>query len=151
MRSIYALIPSRGSGTALILAAAALAVPGSLRADGEPVQAALRRHADTRETVVVARESTASARQLVAYVVPRGAAMAEEDLRRHLSAQLPDYMVPSFFVALEALPLTPNGKVDRSRLPVPGPAQDRADYLAPRNPEETALARIPRGASSTAR
>jgi thioesterase domain-containing protein len=56
-------------------------------------------------------------RRLVAYVVPaRPGAVAQDDLRRHLAAQLPAYMVPSEILATEALPLRPNGKVDRGVL-----------------------------------
>jgi len=68
----------------------------------------------------VARDDDRGDRQLVAYVVAAGgSAPSAGELRAHLSARLPAYMVPSSFVALERLPLTPNGKLDRKALPDP--------------------------------
>jgi amino acid adenylation domain-containing protein/FkbM family methyltransferase len=64
-------------------------------------------------------------------------------LRDLAKAKLPDYMVPSAFVALEALPLTPNGKIDRRALPAPeADAVVRTAYVAPRTPVEEVLASI---------
>jgi non-ribosomal peptide synthetase component F len=63
----------------------------------------------------------------------------------HLRAKLPDYMIPSHFLPLEALPLTPNGKVDRRVLPAPkgeNPGQDREQCVAPRTETEQALAAV---------
>ena len=58
--------------------------------------------------------------RLVAYVVPKtGQAPTDRELRRHLKAHLPDYMVPQHFVAIDRLPMTPNGKIDRNTLPKP--------------------------------
>ncbi|HVG10758.1 MAG TPA: amino acid adenylation domain-containing protein, partial [Thermoanaerobaculia bacterium] len=74
------------------------------------VEAALASHPSIREAVVVARGEG-----LVAYIVPA----IENDLRTFLRARLPEYMIPSTFVFLEALPLTPNRKVDRKALPEP--------------------------------
>jgi acyl carrier protein len=79
----------------------------------------------------------------VAYVVPAQAPTLGE-LRGWLQAQLPAYMMPSTFVALEALPLTPNGKVDRRALPTPDQARPALDdtFVAPCTPAEVVLARI---------
>src|SRR5439155_11287711 len=66
------------------------------------------------------------------------------ELRAYLKRELPDFMVPSAFVLLDALPLTPNGKLDRKALPPPdlaGQSQDDG-FVAPRTPVEEALARI---------
>ncbi|HVR98785.1 MAG TPA: amino acid adenylation domain-containing protein, partial [Thermoanaerobaculia bacterium] len=76
------------------------------------VEAVLAAHPAVRECAVVARRDAGV--RLVAYVVGDAG-----DLRGYLQERLPDYMVPSAFVALEALPLTPNGKVDRKALPAP--------------------------------
>jgi acyl-coenzyme A synthetase/AMP-(fatty) acid ligase len=87
------------------------------------IEAQLGRHAHVKEAVVLAREAASGGeKRLVAYVttaVPTGE-LQVEDLRRHLKAVLPEYMVPGAYVVLDSLPLTPNGKVDRKALPVPG-------------------------------
>jgi amino acid adenylation domain-containing protein len=75
----------------------------------------------------------------VAYVVGEVEAGV---LREHLLRQLPEYMVPSAFVLLDALPLTPNGKLDRKALPAPDFAPAAEHYVAPRTPVEEVLAGI---------
>ncbi|UFS85011.1 non-ribosomal peptide synthase/polyketide synthase (plasmid) [Rhizobium sp. T136] len=115
------------------------------------IAARLCEHAWVRDAVVVAHADGAGDKRLVAYVVARttdGSAEADgaglaASLRAHLASLLPDYMVPSAFVRLEALPLTPNGKLDRKALPVPDDdAYARRAYEAPRGAVETALAAI---------
>jgi len=102
------------------------------------VEAALLRLPGVAAAVVEAREVVAGAGpQLVAYVVPA----APPELRRALEAELPDYMVPSWFVPLAALPLTVHGKVDRRALPDPDPAAGRkSEYLPPATAIEESLA-----------
>ncbi|HYH82092.1 MAG TPA: amino acid adenylation domain-containing protein, partial [Longimicrobium sp.] len=107
------------------------------------IETVLRRHASVREAVVMAREDAPGERRLVAYVVGReGAGPAPSELRAHLAARLPDYMVPAAFVVLDAMPLTPNGKVDRRALPAPDAARPEAGYAAPRTRAEEVLAGI---------
>ncbi len=75
---------------------------------------------------MVLREDRPGDERLVAYFVPSSEpAPAAIALRRILSETLPDYMVPSAFVKLDALPQTPTGKVDRRALPAPGRGRER--------------------------
>jgi acyl-CoA synthetase (AMP-forming)/AMP-acid ligase II len=64
------------------------------------------------------------------------------ELRRYLQSRLPDYMVPSVFVALDKFSLTPNGKIDRKALPEPANAEPGEDFVAPQTPTEELLAAI---------
>jgi acyl carrier protein len=68
--------------------------------------------------------------------------LSAADLRAFLCGKLPEHMVPSIFIFLEALPLTPNGKVDRKALPAPQPAESNQSFVAPRTPTEELLANI---------
>lgn len=82
------------------------------------IEAALAQHSGVREVVVVARTDGGDAR-LVAYFVARSPAPTPDQLREHLRGSLPEFMVPSHFVAMQDLPRTPNLKVDRKALPAP--------------------------------
>lgn len=84
------------------------------------IEAVLAKHPAIRQALVTARETAPGDQRLVAYVVyERGEDLTVSDVRRHLRRELPDYMVPSVVVALDAMPLTTNGKVDRLALPDP--------------------------------
>jgi natural product biosynthesis luciferase-like monooxygenase protein len=82
------------------------------------IEAGLSQHPGVREVVVVARDDGGETR-LCAYYVPRLPAPKPDDLRAHLRASLPEFMVPSHFVTMADLPRTPNLKVDRKQLPSP--------------------------------
>jgi len=111
------------------------------------IEAALSGHPAVRESFVLAHDSGgARGKQLVAYIVCKehtDSSIAE--LRSYLRGKLPDYMLPSHFILLEALPLTPNGKVDRRSLPTPADKRedgwDEGVVLA-RNPIEEMVAAI---------
>ncbi|MFP2934960.1 AMP-binding enzyme, partial [Pyxidicoccus sp. 3LG] len=107
------------------------------------IEAALLSHADVRQAVVVAREDIPGHKRLVAYVVPReGGSMDTASLCEALAQRLPEHMVPTVFVALEALPLSPNGKLDRKALPAPSAEGQGRGYVAPRDEREQTLAAI---------
>jgi len=109
------------------------------------IEAVLGGHPALREAVVVVREDVPGDKRLVAYVVPAGeTAPTVGELRSYLRQQLPEYMVPSAFVTLEALPLSPSGKVDRKALPAPDRSRPELEreYVAPRNETEAKLAAI---------
>ncbi|WP_164002997.1 non-ribosomal peptide synthetase, partial [Pyxidicoccus caerfyrddinensis] len=106
------------------------------------VETALAQHPGVSEVVVVAREDGTEGKRLVAYVTAKeGAAIDAATLRAHLKQRLPEYMVPSAYVVLDALPLTPNGKVDRRALPTPD-APKQEVFEAPRTETEQKLAAI---------
>ncbi len=81
------------------------------------IEARLAEHAAVRSCAVIARAGTAGGARLLAYVVPSDQPVAAAELRAHLAARLPDYMVPATFTWLPALPVTPNGKLDARALP----------------------------------
>ena len=108
------------------------------------IEAILSRHPAVRLCVVVARQSAAGDKVLVAYFeAQEGTTPDVLDLRAHLKKDLPDYMLPSAFVPMEKLPLTPNGKIDRKALPAPDAALPLNDaYSAPDNETEQKIAEI---------
>ena len=109
------------------------------------IEAVLGKHPAVREAVAMAREDAPGGKRLVVYVTARQSALIfPPELRRFLQEELPEYMVPSSFVTLDALPLTPNGKVDRRALPAPDQARPDLEetYVAPRTPAEETLAGI---------
>ena len=109
------------------------------------IEAVLGQHADVRESLVVAWEDETGDKRLAAYLVPElGRSVTSSVLRRFLQEKLPEYMIPSVFMQLEAFPLTPNGKLDRRALPQPEPSRAGVEtlYVAPRNLSEELLAGI---------
>ena len=114
------------------------------RVEPGEIEAALRQQAAVRETAVVARENGQGSLHLVAYVVAaHERAPTVSELRGFLEEQLPEYMVPSAFVLLDALPLTPHGKLDRHALPAPdGTRPELTDPCrAPQHPTEKLVRR----------
>lgn len=105
------------------------------------VEAVLARYPGTAHVAVVTREAPDGEKRLVAYVVPESAGTDLAGLRAHAADALPEYMVPTAFIPLDALPLTPNGKLDRRALPEPDFSSDAA-YRAPQNERQEKLCAI---------
>src|SRR5947209_6370105 len=107
------------------------------------IEALLGQHPAVRECLVLVREAGIDDKRLVAYVLPEQAEQkpSEGELRSYLQTKLPEYMVPTAFVEVQAWPLTPNGKIDRRALPAPQrtTAAGASSSLAPRSPLEEVL------------
>jgi aryl carrier-like protein len=107
------------------------------------IEALLMQQAHVAAAAVILREDFPGAPRLVAYYVEAGGVLTADGLRAALAEDLPEYMIPSAWVRLDALPLSPNGKLDRTVLPVPDSAPAVGEeFLAPSTPTEIALARI---------
>ncbi len=122
---------------------------GGVRVEVEAIERALLDEAGIRAAVVAVREEEgAGARmRIVAYFVPsKRPGPTASALRRSLAGRLPAHLLPSAWVALDRLPLDPNGKVDRRVEALPSPGPDRPDldspFVAPRSPDEEAVAAI---------
>lgn len=99
-------------------------------------------HVDIKEVIVTEREDKTGNKYLCAYIVGKEKLLVTK-LREYLSKDLPDYMIPSYFIQLDNMPLTPNGKVDRKALPEPDSRiTTGAEYETPRNAIEHKLATI---------
>ena len=106
---------------------------------------ALLQHPAVDHVLVLCLENFRGDRYLAAYIVLAGSfAPTVSELRMFLRGKIPDYMIPSVFVIMEALPLTPNGKVDRNALPKPSRVRPVLDvqFVAPRDSIEKALTKL---------
>ena len=114
------------------------------RIELEEIEAVLAQHPALQEAVVLAREDGASDKRLVAYVVAKHEPPSAGELRVYLKQTLPDYMIPSLFVWLDALPLNHSGKIDRRALPAPDAEHSAPERsrIAPRSSVEELLAKI---------
>jgi amino acid adenylation domain-containing protein len=109
------------------------------------IEAVLVQHPEVREAVVIVREEHPTDKRLVAYLVLNPAQETmPHTLRRFIKEKLPDYMVPSAFVRLDAIPLTPNGKIDHRALSAPDQTRSYLEetFVAPRTPIEERLVEI---------
>ena len=102
------------------------------------IEVVLSAHPAVRQSVTIAREDDSSGKRLVSYIVAAEPVEPIDiaELRRYLKQQLPDYMIPSAFVVLDALPLMANGKINRRALPVPACVEPQASSTTPTPIEE---------------
>lgn len=109
------------------------------------IETSLLQHPQIREVAVDVYGISSTDKRLVAYLIPQSDAVPTlSELRDFLKSKLPEHMVPSFFVFLDALPLTSNGKLDRKALPEPDMNRQVLDmeFIAPCTPVEKLLAEI---------
>jgi amino acid adenylation domain-containing protein len=114
------------------------------------IEAILTELSTVKDCVVATCEhQSRSGKNLVAYVVPTEQnVLSDSELRRDLKEKLPEYMIPSYFVVLDAFPLSPNGKVDRNSLPPPDGTRSSVarEFASPRSEIEELIAQTWRGA-----
>ena len=110
------------------------------------IEAALGRHPAVRECTVIARDDTPGAKRLVAYLVaaPPATAPTAQEARAFLKETLPDHLIPSAFVVLQAMPLTANGTIDRAALLAPdeGAGKSVTGTVAPRDELEAQIINV---------
>ncbi|MEU2396304.1 amino acid adenylation domain-containing protein, partial [Streptomyces sp. NPDC007369] len=115
------------------------------RVEPGEIEAELTAHPGVAQVAVLAQEDRPGETRIVAYVVPAAGSGATTATAAALAAYLrdrvPDHLVPSAFVLLDALPLTPNGKLDRAALPAPEPVA-ASSSRAPRTPQEQILCEL---------
>ena len=118
------------------------------------VEAVIATHPKVHDRVVMVRDDMPGGKQLVAYVIPKNAALVENDpeqqeslitsVRDHMRSRSPEFMVPATFVVMKSFPINANGKIDKRALPIPQLRSQtmHVQYVAPRNPVERQLATI---------
>jgi amino acid adenylation domain-containing protein/non-ribosomal peptide synthase protein (TIGR01720 family) len=109
------------------------------------IEAVINSHPSVRQSVVLVREDQPGQKRIVAYIVPAQVpAPSVGELRRHLTVNLPEYMIPSAVIPLDKMPLTPNAKIDRRALPAPDDSRPllEEEYVEPQTPTEQILANL---------
>ena len=108
------------------------------------IENALLSHVDALKQVTVLIRNIGTEQKLIAYLVPQTAQSLPdaEDISHCLADVLPEYMIPSFFVELEALPHTPNGKIDRRALPNPSEPKSASSARGPSTEQQAVLCEI---------
>lgn len=109
------------------------------------IESVLRQHPMVKDALVTVHDDGADEKRLVAYIVPRDLTIScHHELRTALRMNLPHYMIPAAFVALERLPLNSSGKVDRRALPTPDFRRSDcpSQFVAPRSPLEVQLVKV---------
>ncbi len=108
------------------------------------IESVLSTHPIIEQVVVDAQLDNTGENRLIAYYISQGDSITAAELREYLKRSLPDYMLPSVFIKLDAFPLTPNGKIDKKVLPSPSGASDELTqiYVPPENSVQTQLCSI---------
>jgi amino acid adenylation domain-containing protein len=115
------------------------------RVEPAEVELALERHPGVADAVVLARHESGQGYRLGAYFIADGEPPPSAgELREFLQREIPDYMIPSAFIAVAAFPLTANGKVDPEALQTQeaGRSAPAVEYLAPETEMERVLAAV---------
>ncbi|TNE54260.1 MAG: amino acid adenylation domain-containing protein, partial [Bacteroidetes bacterium] len=108
------------------------------------IEAALNRHESIKQSVALTRSLEDGEHKLIAYLLWDGKQeLKHQQLRSFLLEQLPEHMIPHFFVFVSEFPLTSNGKIDRKKLPNPDSgAHEKRTYEAPSNEREILLSEV---------
>jgi acyl carrier protein len=113
------------------------------RVELEEIEVLLAKHRSVAQAVAtVSRENTNADRMVAYLVLKRGETLSHDELRRYLSRELPNYMVPQAFVFLKTIPMTPRGKIDRQALPDPVRVGPSRDYAVPQSSIERTVLNI---------
>jgi hypothetical protein len=112
------------------------------RCDLDEIAVTLERHPSVRRALARCARGKGGAIRLAAYVVTQAGGHTETELRRHVRASLPEFMVPQIFVELDAIPTTGSGDVDLARLPAAFGTESGDAHVAPRTDAERLLAEV---------
>ncbi len=111
------------------------------RVEPGEIENRLRLLEEVKAAVVVTGQKRSGEKYLCAYIVPEGG-VETKTVRQRLALQVPDYMLPAYFVSVEKIPLTPHGKIDRRKLPAPETAVTGGAFVAPGSSHEKQIAAI---------
>jgi len=107
------------------------------------IEQQLMKISDIKNAVVIDQTDISGNKYLAAYLVSvSGANIDIAAVRKIIAKELPDYMVPSYFMQLDKIPLTPNGKIDKKSLPVPEFKKAESEYIDPASENEVKVAKI---------
>jgi acyl-coenzyme A synthetase/AMP-(fatty) acid ligase len=107
------------------------------------INATLSQHPAIDKSIVLSFMESPQTKGLVAYYIPLvGFSPAAETLRSFLRRKLPTYMIPAYFVQLEAFPILTSGKINRKALPPPKAIRSHAGYASPTNEDEQVMTRL---------